>query len=92
MNFGGYGGGMYMVGPPYFFCLLLKKTGKVQEHDLYLNQFCIILIFFPNMNNKSFTKRGPQGKATLAQLLFIYEVSKAILIHFTAILLTLASF
>ena len=25
-------------GPPYIFCLLFKKTEKVQEHDLYLNQ------------------------------------------------------
>ena len=25
-------------GPPYIFCLLLKKSEKVQEHDLYLNQ------------------------------------------------------
>ena len=32
-------GGMYMVRPPYIYCLLLKKnTEKVQEHDLYLNQ------------------------------------------------------
>ena len=25
-------------GPPYIFCLLFKKTEKVLEHDLYLNQ------------------------------------------------------
>ena len=25
-------------GPPYIFCLLFKKTEKVQELDLYLNQ------------------------------------------------------
>ena len=37
MNFGGYGGDVH--GPPYIYCLLLKKnTEKVQEHDLYLNQ------------------------------------------------------
>ena len=24
--------------PLYIFCLLFKKTKKVQEHDLYLNQ------------------------------------------------------
>ena len=24
--------------PLYIFCLLFKKTEKVQEHDLYLNQ------------------------------------------------------
>ena len=31
-----YGGGD-VHGPPYVFSLLLKKTEKVQEHDLYLN-------------------------------------------------------
>ena len=25
-------------GPLYIFCLLFKKTKKVQEHDQYLNQ------------------------------------------------------
>ena len=25
-------------GPPCIFCLLLKQTEKVQEHDLYLKQ------------------------------------------------------
>ena len=25
-------------GPPYIFCLLNKKTEKVQVHDLYLNK------------------------------------------------------
>ena len=36
------------------------------------------------MNNKKFTKRGPQG----APLLFLYEVSVVVLIDFIAILLT----
>ena len=36
------------------------------------------------MNNKKYTKRGPQG----AQLLFLYEVSIVVLIDFIAILLT----
>ena len=34
MNFGGYGGGDVHI-PPNIFCLLFKKTEKVQEHDLY---------------------------------------------------------
>ena len=33
MNYGGYEGDEQ--GPPYIFCLLFKKTEKVQEHDLY---------------------------------------------------------
>ena len=59
---------------------------KVQEHDLYLNQILhhFDLNFFARMNNKNFTKRGPQG----AQLLFLYEVSIVVLIDFIAILLT----
>ena len=36
------------------------------------------------MNNKNFTKRGPQG----SPLLFLYEVSIVVLIDFIAILLT----
>ena len=36
------------------------------------------------MNNKNFTKRGPQG----ATLLFLYKVSIVVLIDFIAILLT----
>ena len=48
-------------------------------------KFYIILIsiFFPRMNNKNFRKRGPQG----APLLFLYEVSRVVLIDFIAILL-----
>ena len=35
-------------GPQYIFYLLLKKTEKVQKHDLYLNQILhhFDLIFF----------------------------------------------
>ena len=36
MNFGGYVGDVHI--PQYIFCLLLKKTEKVLEHDLYLNR------------------------------------------------------
>ena len=36
MNFEGYGEDVQI--PPYIFCLLFKKTEKVQEYDLYLNQ------------------------------------------------------
>ena len=36
MNFGGYEGDVHI--PPHIFCLLFKTMGKVQEHDLYLNQ------------------------------------------------------
>ena len=35
MNFEGMGGRTWS---PYIFCLLLKKTEKVQENDLHLNQ------------------------------------------------------
>ena len=38
--------------------------------------------FFPRMNNKNFTKRGPKG----APLLFLYKVSIVVLINFIAIL------
>ena len=82
---GGTGGNVH--DPPNIFCLLLKKTEKVQEHDLYLNQ---ILHHFDlkkkiiRMNNKKITKRGPQG----AQLLFLYEVSIVVIIDYIAILLT----
>ena len=32
-EFWGYGGDAHI--PPYIFCLLFKKTEKVQEHDLH---------------------------------------------------------
>ena len=32
---GAFGGGR-IHGPPYIFCLLLKKSEKVQEHDLHI--------------------------------------------------------
>ena len=53
-------------------------------------KFYIISIFLkiPRMNNKKIRKRGPQG----AQLLFLYEVSIAVLIDFIAILLTAGIF
>ena len=58
------------------FFLLLKKTDKVQEHDLYLNQILhhFELKFF----------RGLQG----ALFLFLYKVIIVVLIDFIAILLT----
>ena len=69
-----------------FFCLLFKKTEKVKEQDLYLNQTLhhFDLIFFPRMNNKNFTNRVPLR----ASVLFLYEVSIVVLIDFIAILLT----
>ena len=36
MNFWGHERDVH--GPPYIFCLLFKKTEKVHEHDLHLNQ------------------------------------------------------
>ena len=68
------------------FLSITKKMEKVQEHDLYLNQILHhfnLKKIFPRMNNKSFTKRGPQG----ALLLFLYEMSIVVLIDFIAILL-----
>ena len=68
------------------FLFIIQKNGKVEEHDLYLNQ---ILHHFDlkricRMNNKNFRKKGPQE----APLLFLYEVSIVVLIDFIAILLT----
>ena len=69
-----------------FFLFIIKKTEKVQEYDLYLNQILrhFDLIFFPRMNNKKNYEKGPQG----AMLLFLYKVSIVVLIDFIAILLT----
>ena len=49
--------------PGHIFCLLLKKTEKVKEHDLYLSQILhhFYLKFFPRINNKNFRKRGPHS-------------------------------
>ena len=33
IHFGGDGGDVH--GPPYIFLVIIKKTEKVQEHDLY---------------------------------------------------------
>ena len=68
------------------FLFVIQKTYKVQEHDLYLNQILhhFDLKKIPRINNKKCTKRGHQG----APLLFLYEVSIAVLIDFIAILLT----
>ena len=85
MNFGGYGRDVH--GPTSIFCLLFKKTEKVQEHNLYLNQILHHFDFkqkITRMNNKKFTHREPQG----AMLPFLYEVSIVVLIYFIAILLT----
>ena len=76
---------MEVHGPPYIFCLLFKKTEKVQEHDLYLNQILhhFYLKKIPRMI-KNFTKRRPQG----APHLFLYKMNIVVLIDFIAILLT----
>ena len=54
-EFWGVRGGDVRI-PLYNFCLLFKKTEKVQEHDLYLNQ--ILHHFdskkFHRINNKKF--------------------------------------
>ena len=46
----------------------------------------LISKFFPRMNNKNFTKKGPWGLG--APLLFLYEVSIVVPIDFVAMLLT----
>ena len=81
---GGYGGDVHI--PLYNFCLLLKKTEKVQEHDLNKSNSTSFWFnkFFPKMNNKKITKRGPQW----ALLQFFYKVSIVVVIDFIAILLT----
>ena len=47
----------------HFLFIIKKKTDEVQEHELYKNQILhhFDLIFFPMMNNKKFTKRGPHS-------------------------------
>ena len=74
-------------GPPYIFCLLLKKTKKAQKHDLYLNQILhhfYLNHFFLRWIIKKLRNGGPQG----APLVFFDEVSIVVLIDFIAILLT----
>ena len=46
------------------FLLIIQKTEKVQEHDLFINQILhhFDLKKFPRMSNKKFTKRGPRGQ------------------------------
>ena len=60
--------------------IIKKKIEKVPA----LKSNSTFKIFFLRMNNKKFMKMGPQG----APLLFLYEVSIAILIDFIAVLLT----
>ena len=56
-------GGTYMVLRT--FLIIIHKNGKVQEHDLYLNQilhhfdYIILIKKITRMNNKKFTKMGP---------------------------------
>ena len=50
--------------PPYIFCLLFKKTEKVQEHDLYLNQILHhfdLKHFFLGWIIKNLWKGRPRG-------------------------------
>ena len=58
INFGGDGGGCKWSTLHFFF--IIKKTEKVQKHDLTLIKFYIILIKkIPRMNKKN-KKRRPQ--------------------------------
>ena len=60
MNFRWVWGGLH--GPPNIFCLLFKKTEKIQEHDLYLNQILhhfYLIIFFLGCIIKNLQKGGP---------------------------------
>ena len=78
------GGGMGDVhGPLYIFCLLIKKTEKVQDYDLYLNQIqrFDLNFFFLEWIIQFLWKGVPW-------LVFLYEVSIVVLIDFIAILLT----
>ena len=88
MNFGGYGGDIH--GPPYTFCLLLKKRKSTRAWHIHKSNSTLFWFkqFFPRMNNKKIMKMWPQG----ATLLFLYEVSIVVLIDFMAILLTPAIF
>ena len=79
MNFGGHVGDVHI--PPFIFCLLFKKTEKVQEHDQYLNQILHhfdLNLFFLGWIIKIWQKGG--------RLLFFYEVRIVVLIDFIAIL------
>ena len=82
-EFRGDGGDAH--GPLYIFCLLLKKWKKYKSMTFKSNSTSFwFKDFFLRINNKNFTKRGPQG----APLLFGYKVSIVVLIDFIAILLT----
>ena len=69
------------------FLFIIQKNGKSTREWPILKSnstlFCF-KTFFPRINNKNFTNRGPKG----ALLLFLYEVSIEVLIDFIAILLT----
>ena len=47
---------------------LFKKTDKVQEHDLYLNQILhhFNYIFFSRMSNKKLRKEDPRGPPSIS--------------------------
>ena len=85
MNFGGYGGDVHI--PQYIFKFIIQKNRKSTTDFTYTKiKFYIILILkkICRMNNKKIMKRGPHW----AVLLFLYEVSKAVLIDFIAMLIT----
>ena len=71
------------------FLFIIKKTEKVQEHGPILksNSTFWLIFFFRNMNNKKFMK-GATGPLFFTKLVFLYKVSKAVLIDFIAMLIT----
>ena len=69
------------------FLFIIHKMEKLQEHDLYLDQILYhfhINFFFLERIMKILQKWDPRGPP----LLFLYEVSIAVLINFIVILLT----
>ena len=48
--------------PPFIFCLLFKKTEKVQINSTLFSFRTI----FPRMNNKKIMKRGPKGPTPIS--------------------------
>ena len=69
------------------FLFFIQKNGKSTRAWLILKSNSTSFwfkTFFPRMNNRKFKKRVSQG----AQVLFLYKMSKVVLIVFITILLT----
>ena len=84
MNFGGYGGGTYMVHRTFLFIIQKNRKSTRAWPILKSNSTFWFKIFFLGWIIKILWKGGALG----APLLFIYEVSIVVLIDFKAVLLS----